>query len=129
MDALLQWKFWTLSGIFVCTLYVQFVGNQVEKLTGVERVSNLVFYRRLFGGPPWLPWLFFRFGGIIQVACATAMFLLFGWKVGMSVIAAVPVFCLLAWRIARAHATQILAEIAGRPDTGSTAGLGGNQKP
>jgi hypothetical protein len=45
------------------------------------------------------------------------MFVLFGWKIGVLTIIAAPVFCLLAWRIARAHAGQMLADISqsGRP--------------
>jgi hypothetical protein len=49
MDALVHWKFWAIAALLASTIYVQFVGHQVEGISGLQRINNLAFYRVLFG--------------------------------------------------------------------------------
>ena len=114
MDALSHWTFWAIGALLLGTIYVQFVGNQIEMLSGNERARNLNFYRSLFGGAPWVQWFMFRYGGIVQIGCGISFFIFFGWRIGVMVVVAVVVFCMLVWRIARKHAIQMLADLTER---------------
>lgn len=116
-----DWRWWTILVILISTAYVQNVGWHIEKLSGVKRAKNLKVYRYLFGGKPWIPWLMFRWGGMIVMATIVLVFVLFGPRRGSLTTIAVIFSPFTFWRIARTHARYMLPDLlaAIADDTGS----------
>ncbi len=83
-------------------------------MSGLDRLQNLGLYRQLFGGAPWVQWYMFRYSGIFQIGGTVAVFLLFGWKIGILFIIAALIFCVLCRRVAKGHAAQMLGDLAKR---------------
>ena len=95
----------------MATTYVQLVGKQIELLSGADRLQHLDTYRYLFGGPPWVQWVMFRWGGFIQIIGAAISLWRFGWKAALLLTIGLAVFGILLRRIARGHAVQMLADL------------------
>src|SRR5690242_17137581 len=111
---LADWRGWLIIAVLFATTYVQTVGKHVELMSGLDRLEHLPIYRSLFGGPPWVPWIMFRWGGIIQVAAIIAVWLVFGWKAAALTVVAWLIELALVWRIARGHAVEIFRDVQKR---------------
>lgn len=108
LDWLTDWRAWAIVGVLVVTTYIQIVGKHIQFLSGLDRVDNLRTYRFLFGGPPWVQWLMFRWSGFIQILGIIAVAVFFGWRALLVTIAAMATFTVLVWRLARGHATEMV---------------------
>lgn len=111
---LTDWRGLCLAAVLLTTTYVQIVGKNVELLSGFDRLRNLGTYRYLFGGPPWIQWLMFRWSGFIQIAIVVAAGVLFGWKAAILTAVAPIVFGFAIWRIARGHAVGMIEDVQKR---------------
>lgn len=121
-----DWRQGVVVIVLLATTYVQSVGKNVELLSGLDRLKNLRTYRFLFGGPPWIAWLMFRWGGIIQVAGLILVFVWFGWKAMILTAITVLMFAVLTWRVARRHALEMFRDVQKRieDETISNSGFG-----
>jgi hypothetical protein len=106
---LADWKGWLLILLLVAAGYVQGVGTHFEKASGLQRLPNLHTYHLLFRGPAWP---FFRWGGIIRIACLAAVLFLFGWRAAVLCGVGVFAFSIALWRATRLHALIMLEQIS-----------------
>lgn len=99
---------WVLILLLVAAGYVQDVGMHFEHVSGLKRLSNLKTYHFLFRGAAWP---FFRWGGIIRIACISAVLLLFGWR--PAVLSGLGIFALsFAMRgVTKRHAITMFLQI------------------
>jgi len=111
---LADWRGLCLTALLLATTCVQIVGKNVELLSGLDRLRNLGTYRYLFSGAPWMPWLMFRWSGLIQIATVLTVGILFGWKAAVLTTVAVPMFGFAIWRIARSHAVGMIEDVRKR---------------
>ena len=105
---LTDFRWWLILALLLVTMYVINVGWQIENITGIKRAENLDVYRSLFGGPPWVQWIMFRFGGFILGAGIVTIFLMYGWWRGALSMLPLMLSPLVFWRTARAHAQTML---------------------
>jgi hypothetical protein len=118
---LINWKGWVIIVTLILTGYVQNVGAQVERLSGLQRVNNLGMYRYLFGGPPWVAWPMFRYGGVICTAGVVVTVVLFGWIAAGVTLVAILSSPFIFWHVSRIHARGMLEDV--------NASLRRDQKP
>lgn len=102
-----DWRAWLILVALIVVGYVQSVGKQIEMLSGYQRMANLRLYRILFGSA----YPIFRFSGLLQTGLVVATFAIFGWKIGLSAIAAVFLYPFTLWRVSRKHATIMLQHL------------------
>ena len=114
---LTSWIGWVILVTLLCTTYVQLVAKQVELLSGADRIRRLDVYRHLFGGPPRVRWLMFRWSGFIQVMGAAISLWLFGWGATLLLTAGLAVFGISLKRIACGHAAQLLVNLEKKRST------------
>ena len=61
-----------------------------------------------------MPWLMFRWSGLIQIATVLTVGILFGWKAAVLTTVAVPMFGFAIWRVARSHAVGMIEDVRKR---------------
>jgi hypothetical protein len=108
---LTSWTGWIILVALLATTYVQLVGKQVELLSGADRLKHLDAYRYLFGGPPWVQWAMFRWGGFVHIIGAAVSLWRFGWRATLMLTVGLVIFGILSRRIARGHAMQMLVDL------------------
>lgn len=106
-----SWIGWSIIAFLLATTYVQVVGKQIELKSGADRLKHPALYRHLFGGPPWIQWLMYRWSGFIQIGGVALTVWLYGWKSGLFLFIGFVCFGLLMMRTAGSHAAQMIADL------------------
>jgi hypothetical protein len=106
---LADWRWWAMMVLLGLVAYVQAVGFHVERVSGIERLTNLDTYHLLFRGLPWVP---FRYGGILQIVGLGAIPFLFGWRAAFVSWISFVTLCLALFSVARGHAVTMLEQVA-----------------
>ncbi len=109
MPFLTSWQWWLTIASLGVIGYVQDVGSQFEKASGLKRVSNLEFYHFLFRG---LPWIIFRSGGFLRIAILFVIFFWWGWRSAAVSVLALFLMSFGLSLITRRHAQTMLIQCA-----------------
>lgn len=109
MQFLTSWLWW-ITLVFIGVVgYVQDVGKQFERASGLKRISNLELYRYLFRG---LPWIIFWRGGFIRLALLFFVLVWWGWKAAVASVVALFIISFLLMFVSRRHAHTMLTQCA-----------------
>ncbi len=114
MDALSRWTFWALQVLLATTTYVQIVGKHIEMMSGLDRLQNLNSTDTFSAAPHGCNGTCSGTAEYVQIGGTVAVFLLFGWKIGILFHNRRAHFCILCWRVAKGHAAQMLGDLAKR---------------
>lgn len=104
----LIWGWWALMALIGLIGYVQDVGTQFERDSGLTKRDNLDTYYMLFRG---LPWLLFRWGGLIRLAGLVGILLLAGWQAALLSLLGLFLLSFALRPVSRKHAVTMYKQV------------------